>query len=86
MFYNQLGSTAKEACVSGIYKNVAETIGHTPLVRLGRMGTPEMAEACAKLEFFNPGGSVKDRIGLAMIEAAERDGRFQAGLEILEPT
>lgn len=72
--------------MSGIYKNVAETIGHTPLVRLGRMGTPEMAEVCAKLEFFNPGGSVKDRIGRAMIEAAERDGRLKAGMEIIEPT
>ncbi|MCI4397929.1 MAG: cysteine synthase A [Acidobacteria bacterium] len=72
--------------MSGIYNNVAETIGHTPLVRLCRMGTPEMAEVCAKLEFFNPGGSVKDRIALAMIEAAEREGRLKPGMEIIEPT
>jgi cysteine synthase A len=50
------------------------------------MGTPEMAEVCAKLEFFNPGGSVKDRIALAMIEAAEREGRLKPGMEIIEPT
>ncbi len=69
-----------------IYNSVAETIGHTPLVRLGALASPEMAEVCAKLEYFNPGGSVKDRAGLAMIEAAERDGRLKPGMEIVEPT
>ncbi len=72
--------------MSGIYENVAETIGRTPLVRLNRMATPDMAEVCAKLEYFNPGGSVKDRIALAMVEAAEGDGRLTAGVEIIEPT
>ncbi len=69
-----------------IYNSVTETIGRTPLVRLGALTSPGMAEVCAKLEYFNPGGSVKDRAGLAMIETAERDGRLRPGMEIIEPT
>lgn len=69
-----------------IYNNAAETIGNTPLVRLNRIGADSGAEILAKLEFFNPLSSVKDRIGRAMIEAAEADGRLKPGGSIVEPT
>jgi len=69
-----------------IYNNVAEAIGDTPLVRLNRVTEGIDAEVVAKLEFFNPLNSVKDRIGRAMIEAAEADGRLKAGGIIVEPT
>jgi cysteine synthase A len=62
------------------------TVGGTPLVRLGRLGRDVGGEVCAKLEYFNPGGSVKDRIGVAMIDAAEREGRVGPGSVIVEPT
>src|SRR3954447_11687489 len=68
------------------YPTVLELVGGTPLVRLQRLGRPGGPTLLAKLEFTNPGGSVKDRIGLRMIEAAERDGRLQAGGTIVEPT
>jgi cysteine synthase A len=61
-------------------------IGHTPVVRLQRMLAPGSATVWAKLERANPGGSVKDRIGLAMIEAAEQDGLLKPGGVIVEPT
>jgi cysteine synthase A len=66
--------------------NVTELIGNTPLVRLRRISEASGANVVAKLEFANPGGSVKDRIGLAMIEAAERDGKIGPDTVILEPT
>ncbi|ATX80442.1 cysteine synthase A [Mariprofundus aestuarium] len=69
-----------------IYNNAAETIGNTPLVRLNRIGADCGAEIVAKLEFFNPLNSVKDRIGKAMVEAAEADGRLKPGGLIVEPT
>ena len=59
--------------------SITELIGRTPLVRLNRISDETGAEVLGKLESFNPGGSVKDRIGLAMIEAAERDGRIAPG-------
>lgn len=62
-----------------------ETIGETPLVRLHRFNDGA-AELLAKVEYFNPGGSVKDRVGLAMIEAAERSGALRPGGLIIEPT
>ncbi len=62
-----------------------ETIGETPLVRLHRFNDG-IAELLAKVEYFNPGGSVKDRVGLAMIEAAERSGALRPGGLIIEPT
>ena len=62
-----------------IVGNLAETIGNTPLVRLPRMATDLGAELVGKLEALNPAGSVKDRIGIAMIEAAEREGRIEPG-------
>jgi cystathionine beta-synthase len=68
------------------YANVLETIGWTPLVRLNRVTQGIRTPVYAKAEFFNPGGSVKDRIGVAMIEAAEREGRLQPGGLIVEAT
>jgi cysteine synthase A len=62
-------------------------VGNTPLVALARLGADLPGEVVAKLEFFNPGGSVKDRIGVAMIDAAERDGMIERGQSVIvEPT
>jgi cysteine synthase A len=69
-----------------IYDNICQVIGKTPVVRLNRMPQKGWAEMLVKLESFNPGGSVKDRIGLSMIEAAEREGRLKPGGTIVEPT
>jgi len=69
-----------------IYNNITETIGHTPLVRINRLNESNGAVVLAKLESFNPLSSVKDRIGLAMIEAAEKEGRINGGTVIIEPT
>ncbi|MDX8394996.1 MAG: cysteine synthase A [Mariprofundaceae bacterium] len=69
-----------------IYNNASETIGHTPLIRLNRIGADLGAEILVKCEFYNPLNSVKDRIGNAMIEAAERDGLLKEGGVIIEPT
>src|SRR5690349_14712496 len=59
--------------------NIAEHVGRTPMVQLARMAGDAGAEVFAKLESLNPGGSVKDRIGVAMIDAAEREGRIEPG-------
>jgi cysteine synthase len=65
----------------------AATVGDTPLVALRRLGEGLGGEVCAKLEYFSPGGSVKDRIGVAMIDAAERDGLIERGRSVIvEPT
>ena len=69
-----------------IAKNVTELIGRTPLVRLNKVSAGARAEIVVKLESLNPAASVKDRIGLAMIEAAERDGQLKPGTVIVEPT
>ena len=71
-----------------IYKQITDLIGHTPLVELNKYSALRGLETpvLAKVEFFNPGGSVKDRIALAMIEAAERDGKLKPGATIIEPT
>ena len=69
-----------------IANNVTELIGNTPLVRLNRLVKPETAQILAKLEYFNPGGSVKDRICFAMIEQAEKKGLLKNGSTIIEPT
>jgi len=68
------------------HESVIDTVGRTPLVRLRVVARHCKAPVLAKLEFFNPGGSVKDRIGLAMIEAAERDGKLKPGGTIVECT
>jgi cysteine synthase A len=66
--------------------SISELIGNTPLVRVGRIAEGAVATIAAKLEYFNPGGSVKDRIGLSMIRAAERDGLLGPDTILLEPT
>lgn len=67
-------------------KSVQELIGHTPLVELTRMGIPEGVRLFAKLEYFNPGGSIKDRLGVKLIASAEQSGALQPGGTIIEPT
>ncbi|MEO8216824.1 MAG: cysteine synthase A [Acidobacteriota bacterium] len=69
-----------------IYNNIVETIGDTPLVRLSRLVPEGAAEVLVKLEWFNPGGSVKDRIGYSMIVEAEKRGELKPGMTIIEPT
>ncbi|MCB9528961.1 MAG: cysteine synthase A [Myxococcales bacterium] len=69
-----------------IYDDITQLVGHTPLVRLNRITEGAAATVLAKLEFQNPLGSIKDRTGLAMIEAAERDGRIKPGTVLVEPT
>lgn len=69
-----------------IHENVLNLIGNTPLVRLNKITHGVRATVLAKLEFLNPGGSVKDRIGLAMIEEAEREGRLKPGGTVIEGT
>jgi cystathionine beta-synthase len=68
------------------YPTVLDLVGDTPIVRLDRISQDVPGTILAKLEYLNPGGSVKDRIGLAMIEAAEREGKLKPGGTIVEPT
>ena len=69
-----------------IAESVLDLIGGTPLVRLNRVRPRQGAELLAKVESLNPGGSVKDRIAISMVEAAERDGRLRPGATLVEPT
>src|ERR671914_1411005 len=68
------------------YPTVLELVGETPLVRLQRLVPEGAGTVVAKLEYLNPGGSVKDRIGIKMIEEAEREGKLKPGGTIVEPT
>src|SRR5438477_10030393 len=68
------------------YPTIIDLVGDTPIVRLDRVSRDVPGTILAKLEFLNPGGSNKDRIGLAMVEAAERDGKLKPGGTIVEPT
>jgi cystathionine beta-synthase len=70
----------------GVKDSILDAIGQTPLVRLSRLGAGLRPQLLAKVEALNPGGSIKDRVGLALIEAAERDGRLRPGGAIVEPT
>src|SRR5210317_1001539 len=72
--------------MSKVYDNIVQTIGKTPLVRLNRVSEGVEAKILLKCEFFNPLGSVKDRIGMAMIEDAERKGVLTKDTVIIEPT
>src|SRR5918993_2853427 len=69
-----------------IRDSILDTIGETPLVRLSRIGAGVTPQVVAKVELFNPGGSIKDRVAVALIEAAERDGSLRPGGTIIEPT
>ncbi len=69
-----------------IYPNILATIGDTPVVKINRLGSGLNCELYAKCEFFNPGGSVKDRIGYEMVIQAEREGRIKRGDTLIEPT
>jgi cystathionine beta-synthase len=79
-------SMADSAVIPAVKESILETIGQTPLVRLSRIGAGLRPQLIAKLESFNPGGSIKDRIAVALIDAAERDGRLRPGGTIVEPT
>jgi cystathionine beta-synthase len=76
----------KAQVVPDVKDSILETIGDTPLVRLSRIGAGLRPQLVAKLETFNPGGSIKDRIAVALIDAAERDGHLRPGGTIVEPT
>lgn len=69
-----------------IANNVFELIGKTPVVKLNKIVEKEWAEIYLKLEFFNPAGSVKDRVAFSMIEKAEKEGKLKKGSVIIEPT
>lgn len=69
-----------------IYNSILETIGKTPVVRINQIGKKLSCELYAKCEYFNPGGSVKDRIGYEMVTQAEKDGRIKPGDTLIEPT
>ena len=69
-----------------IYDNILQTIGRTPLVRLNKIGRDLPGRILLKLEFFNPCASVKDRIGVSMIEALEKQGRIKPNTVLVEPT
>src|SRR3954454_20895254 len=69
-----------------IRDSILDAIGHTPLVRLSRLGAGIATPIVAKIEALNPGGSIKDRVAVALIEAAERDGALKPGGTIVEPT
>jgi cystathionine beta-synthase len=71
---------------TGVQDSILDAIGHTPLVRLSRLGAGLRPQILAKVEALNPGGSIKDRVAVALIEAAERDGRLRPGGTIVEPT
>jgi cystathionine beta-synthase len=72
--------------MSGIQKSILETIGDTPLIKLNKVTKPSHHTFYAKVEYFNPGGSIKDRVALAMIEEAERRGDLKPGGTIIEAT
>jgi len=74
------------AAMTRIYDNIAETFGNTPLVKIPRLSRGLHATILVKMESFNPAGSIKDRIGVSMIEAAEREGRLRPDTVIVEPT
>lgn len=85
IFYLSYNENKGAKKMTKIYENITELIGHTPIIKLQNVPA-DSADVYVKLEAFNPGGSVKDRIALSMIRAAEADGRLQAGGTIVEPT
>ena len=85
---NKVNSTVviSNLVMGTLYNNIVETIGRTPLVKLNKVTEGVDATIALKCEFFNPLGSVKDRIGMAMIEAAEAQGLIYSDTTIVEPT
>src|SRR5947209_10184640 len=83
---NSTASSAPPAFRGRIYDDITQTIGATPLIRLRRVVGDARGTVVAKMENFNPLWSVKDRIGVSMIDAAERDGRVNKDTTIIEPT
>jgi hypothetical protein len=79
---SQFQSNSAANCMP-IFENITQTIGRTPLIKLSRIGAGLPATIALKSEFFNPLGSVKDRIGLAMIDVAEKEGRIGPGAALL---
>jgi cystathionine beta-synthase len=77
---------AVEETGADIKDSILDTVGETPLVRLSRIGAGLAPQIVAKVEYFNPGGSIKDRVAMRMVEAAEKDGRLKPGGTIIEPT
>ena len=83
---NGKGSVLRRTSGRGrVYDSIIDTVGDTPVVRINRLA-PEHVEVYVKCEFFNPAASVKDRLALNMIEAAERDGRLKPGQTVVEAT
>ena len=74
------------AAPADIKDSILDTVGETPLVRLTRIASGLTPQVVAKVEYFNPGGSIKDRVAMRMVEAAEADGRLRPGGTIIEPT
>src|SRR5258708_17801996 len=79
-------SATTTASTVDIKHSILDAIGHTPLVRLSRLGAGLTPQLVAKVEALNPGGSIKDRVAVALIEAAEREGHLRPGGTLVEPT
>ena len=79
-------SSPATGSAADIKDSILDTVGETPLVRLSRISAGLQPQLVAKLESFNPGGSIKDRVALRLVEAAEKDGRLRPGGTIIEPT
>ncbi|MCW2953541.1 MAG: cystathionine beta-synthase [Conexibacter sp.] len=79
-------SIARQSHRTGIVDSILDAVGDTPLVRLSRLGAGLTPQLVAKVESLNPGGSIKDRVAINLVEAAERDGLLQPGGTIVEPT
>ena len=79
-------STSATGSQADIKDSILDTVGETPLVRLSRIAAGLQPQVVAKIESFNPGGSIKDRVAMRLVEAAERDGRLRPGGTIIEPT
>jgi cystathionine beta-synthase len=80
------GALIQKILSMNYYEDILATVGNTPLIRLNRIAEDKKPLLLAKVEYFNPGGSSKDRIGISMLDAAEKEGLLQAGGTVVEPT